>query len=184
MMFIGLAVGCPVLGWISDRLQRRLLVMRVSAVVCFILLSIVIYGSLISGLSNISPRMYTVILFVYGFFNSGIMSSYALASEINPRQLTGMALGITNMASVLIGAAMIPIVGFVLDNLWDGVIIDHIHIFDLREYHIAFLALPIGFIIAFITTFFQKETYCKQLMAFSPNTKSPSDSKYNCEAVS
>ena len=184
MMFIGLAVGCPILGWVSDKLQRRLFVMRLSAVVCFVLLTIVIYGSLIPGLGNINPKMYTIILFVYGFFNSGIVSSYALASEINPRQLTGMALGITNMASVLIGAAMIPIVGFVLDNLWNGVIVDHIRIFDLREYHIAFLALPIGFIIAFITTFFQKETYCKQLVEFSPKMKGSSDSMHSCQAAS
>ncbi len=163
MMFIGLAIGCPILGFISDRIQRRLLIMKVSAIICLVLLSIVIYGSLIPGLGPISPMTYTVILFIYGFFNSGIVSSYALASEINPRQLTGMALGITNMASVLIGAAMIPVVGFVLDKLWAGIIVDHMRIFDLREYQIAFAILPIGFIIAFVTTFFQKETYCKQL---------------------
>ena len=186
MMFIGLAVGCPILGYVSDRLQRRLLVMRVSAVVCLILLSIVIYGRLIPGFGHISPMMYTMILFVYGFFNSGIVSSYALASEINPRQLTGIALGITNMASVIIGAAMIPIVGFVLDNLWNGVIVDHVRIFELREYHMAFLALPVGFVIAFITTFFQKETYCKQLKEFSLHSdelNSKIDSNVNCQAA-
>lgn len=163
MMFIGLAIGCPVLGLISDRIQRRLLVMRVSVIVCFFLLCIIIYGRLFTAiLGPISPTTYTAILFVYGFFNSGIVSSYALASEINPRQLTGMALGITNMASVIIGAIMIPIVGFTLDHLWNGVMVNGIRLFDISEYHIAFAALPIGFILALFITFFQQETYCKR----------------------
>lgn len=163
MMFIGLAIGCPVLGWISDRIQRRLLIMRISSVVCCALLSIVIYGKYLWGSELLNPMTYTVILFIYGFFNSGIVPSYAVASEINPRRLTGMALGVTNMATVIIGAAMIPIVGYILDKLWQGTIVNGIHIFDVHEYQIAFAALPIGFIIAFIITFFQKETYCKRM---------------------
>ena len=163
MMFIGLAIGCPLLGWISDRVQRRLLIMRMSTVACFILLSIIIYGKFIPGYTFLSPAVYTTLLFLYGLFNSGIVVSYALASEVNPRQLTGMALGVTNMATVIIGAAMIPIVGFILDQLWNGTIVNGVHIFDAREYQIAFAALPLGFVIAFIISFFQKETYCKQL---------------------
>jgi len=163
LMFIGLAIGCPVLGWVSDRLQRRLLVMRISVLVCLLLLSIVIYGKLIPGFGGFSPVTYTIILFVYGFFNSGIVGSYALASEINPPQLTGMALGITNMASVLVGAMMIPIVGLMLDALSVPVLVNQIPVFNIKAYYLAFTALPVGFILAFIISFFQKETYCKRL---------------------
>ena len=163
VMFLGLAIGCPILGWISDRIQRRLLIMRISVVACFILLSMVIYGKLFSGLQFISPATYTVFLFVYGFFNSGIVCSYALASEINPPQLTGMALGVTNMASVLVGAMMIPIVGLILDGFSTFAVDNQMHIFNLESYQIAFAALPIGFVIAFIISFFQKETYCQRL---------------------
>lgn len=170
MMFIGLAIGCPILGWISDKLQRRLLVMRVSVAACFILLSIVIYGRLFPDLHSIHPATYTFLLFMYGFFNSGIVCSYALASEINPPQLTGMALGITNMASVVIGAMMIPIVGYILDKFSIG-FVNNIHIFSLQAYQVAFSALPVGFIIAFLISFFQKETYCKRLTFSSTPVK-------------
>lgn len=163
LMFIGLAIGCPILGWISDRLQRRLLIMRISVVMCLILLSIVIYGKLIPGLSGLSPSAYTAILFVYGFFNSGIVCSYALASEINPHKLTGMALGITNMASVIIGAIMIPVVGFILDLFSHTSPGNQSPIFDIQGYQIAFAALPIGFILAFAISFLQKETWCRRL---------------------
>lgn len=169
MMFIGLAIGCPVLGWISDRIKSRLLVMRTSAVVCFLMFVLVVYGNLLPGHEYLSPQIYTLILFIYGFANSGIVSSYALASEINPRRLTGIALGVANMASVIIGAALIPIVGYILDRLWDGTIMNHIHIYDIWEYQVAFAALPIGLVIAFILSFYQKETYCRP--ASMPSTK-------------
>lgn len=161
MMFIGLAIGCPILGWISDKIQRRVYVMRVCVLVCLLLLSIIVYGKLFPTVFFLHPFDYTLMLFIYGFFNSGIVCSYALASEINPPQLTGIALGITNMASVLIGATMIPIIGYVLDH-FSGVMVNGALVFDLKSYQIAFIALPVGFIIAFVITFFQKETYCQR----------------------
>jgi MFS family permease len=161
IMFIGLAIGCPVLGWVSDHLKRRLLIMRISVVMCLLLLTIVIYGNQLPFRALLTPNVYTVILFIYGFFNSGIVPSYAMAAEINPRQLTGMALGITNMASVIVGAIMIPIVGYILDHLWTGQMLNGARVFDISEYQIAFAALPIGFVLAFFISFFQKETYCR-----------------------
>lgn len=154
IMFIGLAIGCPVLGWISDYLKKRVLIMRISVAICLVLLTAVIYG-------NLNTAWATLILFIYGFFNSGIVVSYAMASEINSRQYTGIALGISNMASVIIGAIMIPIVGWLLDHLWSGEIQNGVHVFDIHAYKLAFLALPIGFILAFAVTFFQKDTECK-----------------------
>ncbi|MDX2165274.1 MAG: MFS transporter [Gammaproteobacteria bacterium] len=151
IMFIGLAIGCPVLGWLSDYFKTRVLIMRWSVAICLALLTAVIYG-------NLSPMWATVLLFIYGFFNSGIVVSYAMASEINSRQFTGIALGIANMASVIIGAIMIPIVGWLLDHLWSGDIQNGIHIFAPHEYKLAFIALPIGFIAAFVITFFQRDT--------------------------
>ena len=165
IMFIGLALGCPLLGFISDRFQRRLKIMRISTVICLLSLGLVIYGNHLPFSINayLTPVIYTILLFIYGFFNSGIVISYAMAAEINPRHLTGIALGFANMASVIIGALMIPIVGFVLDCLWKGLMVEHVRVFGVSEYQIAFIALPIGLILAFIITFFQRETYCKNI---------------------
>lgn len=161
IMFIGLAVGCPLLGLISDRIKQRLLVMRVSVVACLILLTIVIYGSKLPFASYLNIHVDTIILFVYGFFNAGIVVSYAMAAEINPRQLTGIGMSLANMASVIVGAVMIPIVGFVLDKLWNGTIANGAHVFSAQDYQTAFIALPIMFILGLAITFFQKETFCE-----------------------
>src|SRR3990167_8502383 len=155
-MFIGLAIGCPVLGWFSDYLKKRVIVMRVSTIFCLFFLTTVIYG-------NFSPLYSTIFLFIYGFFNGGIVVSYSMASEINSRRFTGMALGIANMSSVMIGALMIPVVGWILDHFWNGQMLNGIHYFSPGIYKIAFLALPVVFIIAFVITFYQKETNCQRV---------------------
>ena len=151
VMFIGLAIGCPVLGWISDYFKTRVKVMRLSAVFCLVLLTSVIYG-------NLSPFSSTVCLFFYGLFNGAIVVSYTMASEINARQFTGIALGIANMSSVLVGALLIPVVGFVLDFFWKGQIVNGIHFFTPHTYKMAFLILPVTFVGAFMISFLQKET--------------------------
>lgn len=161
IMFIGLAIGCPILGLISDRLKRRLVVMRVCIVVCLVLLTIVIFGSRLPFANALNIHVDTILLFIYGFFNAGIVISYAMAAEINPRQLTGIGMSLANMASVIVGAVMIPIVGFVLDKLWDGTMINGARAFSLQDYQTAFVALPIMFVIGLVITFFQKETFCQ-----------------------
>ncbi len=157
VLFIGLAIGCPVLGWVSDFFKRRLMIMRIAVLMCLMSLTLIIYAP---GLAFIK-QWNMVILFIYGFFNSGIVISYAMAAELNRRQFTGIALGLTNMITIVIGALMIPIIGFVLDRLWDGTMLNGARVFAIHDYQIAFIALPIGFILALVITFFQQETFCK-----------------------
>lgn len=159
-IFIGMAIGCPLLGWLSDRLQRRLIVMRVAAVACLALILIVIYGERCLGI-HLSEKAFFAVLFGYGLFNSGIVPSYALASEINPRKLTGIALGITNMASVIIGAIFIPLIGLIMDKLWDGTVLNGIRLYSAGNYQLAFVLLPTCFVIAIIVSLFLHETHCQ-----------------------
>ncbi|MDF2530352.1 MAG: major facilitator family transporter [Gammaproteobacteria bacterium] len=158
-----MAIGCPVLGWLSDHLERRLLIMRLSAVFSFILMGLIIYSDKLTGTIHLSILQHSIILFCYGLANGGIVPSYALSSEINPHKLTGIALGVTNMASVLIGAIFIPLIGWILDLLWNGQMLNGARVFSVQDYQIAFVLLPACFLIALLSSYFLKETYCKPL---------------------
>lgn len=52
-----------------------------------------------------------------------------------------------------------PIVGDVLDWLWDGRLEDGIRVYRAHHYIIALSIIPIGLFIASIVTLFVKETY-------------------------
>ncbi len=161
LMFIGIAIGCPLMGWLSDYIQRRLIIMQIGVLGCLISLSLIIYGSELPGHWVFDTTNYGLLLFVYGIANSCIVASYAFASEINPPHLTGIALGITNMACVILGALMIPLVGFVLDATSSSAMLQSMPSFSSKGYQIAFAALPIGLALAFLVSLLQKETYCR-----------------------
>lgn len=157
-IFIGMAIGCPLIGYISDKLQNRIKVMRFCSVACGVLITIIIYHYMLGHL----PFYVTCgILFVYGIFNSAIIPSYAVATEIHPRNLSGAALGITNMATVAIGAIFIPLIGHIMDCmvLKSNNIISATS-YTSHDFQIAFCLLPICFMLCFLLTFFIKETNC------------------------
>lgn len=160
IVFIGLTVGCPIIGWLSDATRNRLLWMRICALMCLISISLLIYGTKLPQCAWCgSSTGIMTLAFIYGMFNSGIIPSYALGSEIAPPEYTGMALGFANFASLIIGAILVPIVGYILDILWTGQI-HHGHPHYLTtHYQLAFITLPCCFIIALIMTFLIKETH-------------------------
>ncbi|MEM9243086.1 MAG: MFS transporter [Pseudomonadota bacterium] len=164
MIFIGLTFGCPLIGWFSNYMGKRLPVMRLSAILSLLLMVIVLFSNQLALLRHISPDMLFVILFLYGFFNSGIIPSYTLAAESNRFHSGGIALAFTNMASILIGALLLPIIGKLLDFTWAGGMTHHHRLYTIYNYQISLAVLPVCFIISLIASYFIKETYCNYLL--------------------
>jgi sugar phosphate permease len=154
-IFIGLAIGCPIAGWLSDRIRRRRPVMLVAAVMSLLFMSCALY------IPNLSvPALFTL-LFLYGLANGGFATSYAVAGEINPRRVAGTSMGFANMASVIIGACFQPIIGWFLDLQWNGQMIDGVRFYSPEAFRHAMMALPICLLIGVACTFLVKETYCR-----------------------
>jgi sugar phosphate permease len=154
-IFIGLAVGCPITGWLSDYICRRKPVMLVAATISLIFMSCALY------LPNLSVPMLFILLFCYGLANAGFATSYALAGEINPRRVAGTSLGFANMASVIVGACFQPIIGWFLDLQWHGEMFKGAPVYTAEAFHHAMMALPICLALGIFSTYFIKETYCK-----------------------
>lgn len=161
-IFLGMTIGCPLIGFVSDKIKSRTKVMRISSVMCFILIMLIIYEQAVFGIQFGYVGM-CALMFTYGIFNSAIIPSYAVATEIHTRSVSGVALGITNMATVIGGAVFIPIIGHVLDTLAGGRTIiahDHASAYGALDFEKAFIILPICFVLCFILTFLIKDTRC------------------------
>ena len=142
LIFIGLAVGCPIMGIISTRFGN-VFCMRVSAFGCLLCSVTIIYIPF-----NYIPFL-IMIYFLYGIFNAGLIPSYARSAVLVDKSISGVALGITNMFSVLIGAISVQIVGFLLDLYSTGA--GYINgVYPQSSYHIIFIILIIFFILAFM----------------------------------
>jgi MFS family permease len=149
LIFIGLAVGCPVMGLFASRFGN-INCMRFSSAGCAVLVFFLIY------VGNLSFAVLFLIYFAYGLLNAGLIPSYAQSALLVRKSISGVALGITNMSSVLIGAISIQLVGVLLDmpSVGKG---DVNGVYPQSSYHMIFSVLVLFFILAFVLTFFMKD---------------------------
>lgn len=155
VIFLGLAMGGPLMGWVSDRIGLRKPVLIGSAIIGLILISIVLY---IPGLPVV---LLFILLFLYGISNMGVALSYAVAGELNPKAVAGISVAFTNMASVLIAAILQPVIGWLLDLHWGEVYVSGIPYYSASDYQNAMAMLPVALILAAGVAFLIKETHCQ-----------------------
>jgi len=157
-IFVGWALGGPLMGWISDMMKQRRLVMQLAA----------LFGSLdllvIFLCPSLSYQWLCGLLFFYGISNAGLVVAYTSAAEIAPPGLNGTALALVNMLSVVIGALLQPIVGWLLDTF---AVVELSHLIDVGTiyspiiYQRVMLLLPALLLLAVGITTILKETYVK-----------------------
>ena len=155
LIFIGFAVGAPVFGYLSDRLGARKGVMLWGTAAALITLSLVIY------LPGDSLFVLSTLLFLFGFAISSFLLCFTMIREISAPLLAATAIGFMNAFDALFGAFSDPLTGKILDMQWDGSTHLGARVFSVEAYQLAFLFLPIYLLIALLSLFKIKETYCK-----------------------
>ena len=153
VIFIGWAIGSPLFGWISDRIQRRKPIVIGSALFSLLFISIILYCP-----SLPLPWLF-VAAFLYGFSNVGVSTCYAVAAELTPNRYAGTALGFTNMASILLGALFQPVVGRLLDLHWSGEMVNGVRFYSATDLQSAMISLPVCLVFCLVLCFFLKESY-------------------------
>jgi sugar phosphate permease len=128
----GLVVGSPVLGWLSDRLERRTGLILASAVVYLLA-----YGSIV--VLGTPPLWYVGgVFFLVMFLLGGFTLSYTVIKERHPAERSGTATGTVNGMAFL-GAAVLPgLMGWALDVFWTGEVVAGSRIYTLFGYRVAF----------------------------------------------
>ncbi len=161
MLFIGMIIGSPAIGWFSDQIGRRKMPMILGAIASLIVILAIMY------IPNLSFFALLFLFFALGFVISAQIISYPLIAESNPAIFTATAEG---LASVLImaGGFMIPVFPMLLNLHWHHAMSDKIPLYSIENYHLAFLIMPIAFVIALIASFFIKESHCQ---SFEENHK-------------
>lgn len=156
LIFIGWGLGGPLSGWLSDKMGRRRPIMLASAWIGLILSSIIVFYP------NIDEPMAYVLLFVFGFTNTGVAIAYAVSTEIQSRSVIGTSIAFTNMASIFVGASLQPIVGFLVGRV-AGTRSYSVESLLLTDFQAGFRILPLCSFVALVLAYRVKETYCKPL---------------------
>lgn len=146
--FIGAGIGGPTIGWLSDKIKRRKAPMVVGSFISLGLILIIIY------LQPSRPLTY-LLTFLLGFCISSYVLAFAIVSELFPTRVKGKAMGFTNTLTLLIGAPLLqPLIGSYLKHNIEPESI------TITEFDQAFIFLPCALALAFILSFFIKETHC------------------------
>lgn len=142
----GWIIGCPLLGFISDRLGRRKPVMIGGATVLLACLAWVLFGP-----ANIFPP-FTIGLLT-GIASGAAMLPYTVIKEANPPQLGGTATGVVNFINFTFSALLAPVFGRLLQRSSGGSAT-----LEFQDYQKAFLPMLFGVGIAIVLCLFLKET--------------------------
>lgn len=157
VLWIAIAIGSPLVGYISDKIHRRLLPFNICAGIGFIASTILLVSPAHSW------TVISILLFLFGLGASAQALSFALVKDISKSHLVGTAIGFNNMAIVSGGALLQPIVGIVLQAQWHGQLLNGSPVYQASSYREAFILLPACYLIALLVSVFKlKETYCKQ----------------------
>jgi MFS family permease len=143
---LGWIIGCPLLGFISDKLGRRKPVIVGGSLVLLACL-----GWILFGIPGIFPP-YSVGL-IAGIASGAAMLPYTVIKEANPPQLSGTATGVVNFLNFTFSALFAPVFAWLLEHASGRTAR-----FELGHYQQAFVLLLVGVAIAIVLTFFLKET--------------------------
>lgn len=155
LIFIGFAVGAPIFGYLSDRVGRRKGVMFWGTLFSLLTISAVIY------VPGWSVTLISTLLFLFGFFISSFLLCFTMIREVSAPLLAATAIGFMNAFDALFGAVSDPLTGKILDSQWSGETLAGARIFSVAAYKLAFVTLPFFLIVALISLWKIKETYCK-----------------------
>lgn len=155
--FYGWIISGPIIGALSDKIQRRRTPLTVTGFFAALLLCFVFYDHSI----NVSSLYF--IFFAIGFCCGAHPLCFALGKETNPIQISGTSVAVTNMLIMLGGAVFQPVVGKLLDlHTTSPLGTNGLPIYSASDYTFALSVVPIGVALGIFLSFFLKETYCSQ----------------------
>ena len=157
LYFAGFAVGCLLIGTLSDRMRRRKPVVIGSSLVLAL-----VWPVWLSGLAL--PLVATYLLFgLMGLMTASFTLSWACAKEVNPPALSGMSTSVANMGGFLMGALLQPAVGWVMDQRWSGAMVNGVRLYAPEDYRWGLLLIACAAWLGAAAAWFIRETQCRNI---------------------
>jgi MFS family permease len=157
LVFVGWAIASPLWGIYSNRIGLRKPPLYIGCIGALICSSLFIFAPIESAL------IMELLLFFFGFFSAGFLPAFTIAKELCNKKYVATGLSFMNMMN-MIGIALVqPIIGFILDKMWQGELNGSIRVYPMEAYHTGLAILPLGMLIALIILPKIRETHCQSV---------------------
>lgn len=160
-IFLGWAIGCPLVGWISDKIGNRRHPLIIGALLGAALFTLLIYFPFMVH------HYLGFLLLIFGLCSSAQVIIFPIARELNVQGLTGTAIAVTNLLVMFGGALFQPLIGKILDVFTGTHVKGNLMAFSIESFQHALTIIPIAFIIAAVLAIFLRET-CGRLVVDVP----------------
>lgn len=151
MLFLGWAIGAPLVGYFSDYSGRRLEPLVIGALLSFICISLVLYYP------GLSYTTLNGLIFLYGLFSASEIIIFIMAKESTGATLSGTVFAAVNMIVTLGGVIFQPLVGMLLDTFGHSMKrVTGEYVYSVSDYQLALSVLPVSLLFVLLAAFFLK----------------------------
>lgn len=163
MVFLGLIIGSPLIGYLSDRLGRRKICMQICAAVALFLILLIMF------LPSLSFHLAVILFFVLGLITSSQVLSYPVIAESNPPSIIASAESVA-ATLIMLGGFTSALFGSLMGLHWHHTFTaKNVPLYSAHDYLLAMSIIPVGFVLSLLCSFLVRETHG---MAYRPNDAS------------
>ncbi|AEH38686.1 MFS transporter [Halopiger xanaduensis] len=141
---VGMLVGSPAVGWLSDRLERRVALLAGGLAIFAVALGV------IPAVGRPPLPVVAGVYFVCGFLLGAVMLSLSVIKERYPASASGVATATVNAAGFVGGTVFPTVLGMALDAYRTGDTVEGTVVYTQFGYRVAFAILAVGVGIAFL----------------------------------
>ena len=160
MFAVGVALGSPLAGWLSDRWLRRrrppLAIFAGAYAVCWVPL-------VLTGDHRLPAAWLPGLLFVMGIAAGGFALVFSCVREVNDPARVGLAVGFCNMPMFGTFAALQSVSGVLLDTRWRGLAVDGVRVYPDDAYRALFMLCLVIAVAGAIAAALVSETRCQNI---------------------
>lgn len=154
LILIGIGIGSPIWGWLSDRSKRRLPTMLIAAIGTPLIFAFILYRV------HLPLALLASAMFLLGFCSCATLPAFSMACEISKPSQTATALAFINSFDTIGGMLALPLIGRLL-GMFAHPMNQNIYLNSYSDYRIslsyllAIICIPL-FLLPFI-----RETHAK-----------------------
>ncbi|MGM0425985.1 MAG: MFS transporter [Thermodesulfobacteriota bacterium] len=157
-LLVAWGLGGPVLGALSDGIGRRKALYVAGCITSSCGWTVILF------VPKLPVLFLTFLVLLVGFASGSMVLGFAFIRESVPPMFSGTASGICNMGVMTGPMVLQPVMGWIMDKSWDGMLENGTRIYPMGAYQSAF-ALMLGWsIVAAVLICFTTETHCRQMV--------------------